>query len=98
LAILDHNRRLLTELLAERLPGVRYREPQAGYLAWLDLRELGLGDDPSVTLLDRGRVALSPGPVFGPQGAGFARLNFGTSPALLAEAVDRMAQGALRSW
>jgi cystathionine beta-lyase len=95
LAILDHNRRLLTELLAERLPGVRYREPQAGYLAWLDLRELGLGDDPSVTLLDRGRVALSPGPVFGPQGAGFARLNFGTSPALLAEAVDRMAQGAL---
>jgi cystathionine beta-lyase len=95
-AVLDHNRRLLTRLLEERLPGVDYREPQAGYLAWLDLRELGLGDDPSVFLLEHGRVALSPGPEFGPQGTGFARLNFGTSPALLTEAVDRIARAALR--
>ena len=41
--------------------------------------------------LDRGRVALSPGPNFGAQGAGFARLNMGTSPELLGEAVRRMA-------
>ncbi|HSS31730.1 MAG TPA: aminotransferase class I/II-fold pyridoxal phosphate-dependent enzyme [Solirubrobacterales bacterium] len=96
LAVLDHNRRLLTQLLAEHLPDVGYIEPQAGYLAWLDLRELDLGDDPSEALLERGRVALSPGPQFGPQGAGFARLNFGTSPALLEEAVKRIAKGVGR--
>lgn len=94
LEVLDHNRRLLTQLLASHLPGVGYREPQAGYLAWLDMRNLELGEDPSEVLLERGRVALSPGPVFGPQGVGFARLNFGTSPALLEEAVERMARAA----
>jgi cystathionine beta-lyase len=92
IATLDHNRHLLAELLAERLPEVGYRLPQAGYLAWLDLRALGLGDDPAEPILERGRLALSPGPQFGPRGAGFARLNFGTSPALVEEAVRRIAR------
>jgi cystathionine beta-lyase len=39
-------------------------------------------------------VALSPGPDFGTQGKGFARLNMGTSPALMQEAVRRMAEAA----
>jgi cystathionine beta-lyase len=88
---LDRNRALLAELLEEQLPGVGYVPPQAGYLAWLDCRSLGLGDDPAEAFLERGRVALSPGPTFGEQGRGFARLNFGTSSALLEEAVRRMA-------
>ncbi len=88
---LDANRALLTELLAERLPAIGYRPPQAGYLAWLDCHELGLGDDPAAAFLERGRVALSSGPQFGAGGEGFARLNFATSPELLAEAVARMA-------
>lgn len=92
LAVLDHNRRLLTHLLGERLPEVGYREPKAGYLAWLDFRQLDLGPDPAQPILERGRLALSPGPQFGPQGAGFARLNLGTSPALVEEAVERIAK------
>jgi cysteine-S-conjugate beta-lyase len=91
LAQLDHNRGLLSRLLAEHLPGVRYRPPEASFLAWLDCRELGLGEDPAAAFLDRGRVALSPGPGFGTQGHGFARLNIGTSPELIEEAVRRMA-------
>lgn len=96
LAVLDHNRALLTRLLQERLPEVGYEQPQAGYLAWLDLRRLGLGPDPSERILARGRLALSPGPQFGPQGAGFARLNIGTSPALVEEAVERLARAVER--
>jgi cysteine-S-conjugate beta-lyase len=88
---LDRNRHLLADLLAEHLPQVRYVPPDAGYLAWLDCRELGLGDDPSEVFLARGRVALSGGPPFGGEGSGFARLNFGTSSALLEDAVRRMA-------
>ncbi|HTS99816.1 MAG TPA: aminotransferase class I/II-fold pyridoxal phosphate-dependent enzyme [Streptosporangiaceae bacterium] len=88
---LDANRALLGRLLAGRLPGVRYRPPEASFLAWLDCRELGLGDDPAEAFLSRGRVALSPGPGFGTQGRGFARLNIGTSPGLITEAVRRMA-------
>jgi len=91
LARLDVNRRLLTDLLGRMLPAVRYVEPEAGYLAWLDCRALGLGDDPSAAFLERGRVALSPGPTFGVEGNGFTRLNFGTSSALVEEAVRRLA-------
>ena len=65
--------------------------PQASYLAWLDCRAAGLGDDPARAFLERGRVALSRGLDFGAQGAGFARLNVGTTPELVEEAVRRLA-------
>jgi cysteine-S-conjugate beta-lyase len=84
------NRSLLAELLAERLPGVRCRRPEGTFLAWLDCGGLALGDDPAGAFLERGRVALVPGHVFGAGGAGHARLNFATSPGLLTEAVTRM--------
>jgi cysteine-S-conjugate beta-lyase len=89
-AVIDRNRALLGELLGAQLPAVRYVPPRAGYLAWLDCTSLGLGDDPAHAMLERGRVALSPGPSFGAQGKGFARLNIATSRALLEEAVGRM--------
>jgi cysteine-S-conjugate beta-lyase len=91
LGVLDHHRHHLAELLAARLPEIRYRPPDASYLAWLDCSGLGLGDDPSAVFLARGRVALSPGPSFGRPGVGHARLNMGTSRQILAAAVDRMA-------
>ena len=83
--------RLLGELLAEQLPGVRYRAPEGTYLAWLDCRALGLGEDPSVAFLERGRVAVNSGPSFGTGGEGHVRLNLATSPVILSEAVARMA-------
>ncbi|MZE73973.1 aminotransferase class I/II-fold pyridoxal phosphate-dependent enzyme [Streptomyces sp. SID5789] len=90
LAGLDENRRLLTGLLAEQLPGVVHRAGEATYLAWLDCRALGLGDDPARVFLDRGRVALSSGIPFGTGGAGHLRLNLATSPEVITEAVRRM--------
>jgi cystathionine beta-lyase len=92
LAGLDDNRRLLADLLAEHLPAVRYRAPEGTYLAWLDCRELALGEDPARVFLQLGSVALSGGVRFGTGGAGHARLNLATSPEILREAVDRMAQ------
>jgi cystathionine beta-lyase len=91
LAYLDGNRRRLTELLAELLPDVDCVPAEGTYLAWLDCRNLGLGDNPARVFLERGRVALYDGAVFGPPGRGFVRLNFATSRALLEEIVRRMA-------
>jgi bifunctional pyridoxal-dependent enzyme with beta-cystathionase and maltose regulon repressor activities len=85
------NRQLLGTLLAERIPAIGYRPSEATYLAWLDCRELGLGDDPARAFLKKGRVALAQGPAFGAAGRGFARLNLACSAAVLSEAVDRMA-------
>ncbi len=89
-AALDANRALLGRLLEEHLPDVVYVPPAASYLAWLDFGP-GWGDDPSARVLERARVALNPGPSFGVQGTGHARLNFACAPELLAEAVERMA-------
>ena len=87
---LEESKRLLGELLASELPGVGFRAPDATYLAWLDFRKLGWGDDPSIRALDA-RVALNPGPDFGSQGRGFTRLNFACAPDVLTEAIRRLA-------
>jgi cysteine-S-conjugate beta-lyase len=91
MAVLDENRHRLVDLLAEHLPAVGYRVPAATYLAWLDCRALGFGDDPAVEFARRG-VELSPGPTFGDEGRGHVRLNFATSPDVLAEIVAAMAR------
>ncbi|TFD60969.1 aminotransferase class I/II-fold pyridoxal phosphate-dependent enzyme [Cryobacterium suzukii] len=82
---------LLAELLREYLPAVIYHRPRASYLAWLDLRHLGLGDCPYQRILDDARVALNNGECFGLGGQGFARLNLACSPDTLREAVARIA-------
>jgi cystathionine beta-lyase len=46
--------------------------------------------------LERGRVALETGLRFGAQGAGFCRLNVGTTPGLVEEAVRRLAVALTR--
>ncbi len=89
---LAERRELLGDLVAQHLPEVRWQSPEATYLAWLDCRALGLGDDPARVFRERGRVALASGPAYAPeQGRGFARLNFATSPEVLTDAVHRMA-------
>jgi cysteine-S-conjugate beta-lyase len=62
------------------------------YLTWLDCRALALGDNPAKTFLARGRIALNQGLDYGRKGAGFVRLNFGTSPEHLTDSVQRMAR------
>lgn len=88
--VVDENRQALGELLDRFLPGTRYTPPAATYLAWVDCRALGLGDDPAVTFRERG-VELSPGPQFGAPGLGHVRINLATSPAVLDGMVRAMA-------
>ena len=90
LAALDHNRVLLADLLSEHVPAARYRIPDAGFLAWVDLSELGWGDNPAVKIRREANVAFHLGPFFGEEGKGHVRINFGCSPDLLVEAVRRV--------
>jgi cysteine-S-conjugate beta-lyase len=90
LVVIDRNRRLMAELLADRLPEIRYQPPEGTYLAWLDCRALELPKEPVDFFLEQGRVALGPGPKFGTSGTGFVRVTMGTSAGILREIVDRM--------
>jgi cysteine-S-conjugate beta-lyase len=96
LAYLEGNRLLLGELLADRLPGVRWTPPEGTYLAWLDCRELGLPTSAGEFFLERAGVAMVDGPECGAPGAGHVRLNFATSRPLLTAIVDRMADAVRR--
>jgi cystathionine beta-lyase len=87
LHVLAHNRGRLLESLPR---GVRCHTPEATFLAWLDCRALGLGDDPMRFFRDEAGVLLFSGPSFGPEGEGFVRLNFGTPPRILEEILERM--------
>jgi cystathionine beta-lyase len=91
-AHLDATRAELADWVG-RTRGVRAYPGQAGYLAWLDLRNTGLGEDPARVLLERGRLAVSSGRNFAlpaEQGTGRIRLNHGTSLPLLREALSRI--------
>jgi cystathionine beta-lyase len=90
-AHLDVQRANVQTLLMEYgLEKIRYTPPQAGYLAWLDCRDLQFSEEPAAVFLKRGRVALYRGGHFGAQGEGYVRLNFATSSAILEEAIERM--------
>lgn len=84
----------LAHTLGERLPGARWVRPAATYFAWLDLRDTpavaATGTEPARLLLTEGRLAVNPGPAFGPEGTGHVRLNLATSPEVLGDALDRL--------
>lgn len=75
--------------------GVSSVPVEGTYLAWLDFRRSGVpGADLETFLLEQARLRLKDGPVFGPEGLGFARMNLACPADLLEEALDRIA-GAL---
>jgi cysteine-S-conjugate beta-lyase len=91
LRYLEANRDFAVDYVRTRLPGVSVATPEATYLGWLDCRNAGpAAADPFTFFLEKARVALNDGTLFGPGGEGFVRLNFGCPRPLLAEALDRM--------
>ena len=92
IAQLDSNRSRLGEFLEQRLGRVKYRPPEAGYLAWLDCEALELTPNPHQFLLEHAGVALSDGGVFSSYTPDFARLNFATSPDVLELILQRIAE------
>lgn len=90
MAYLESNRDYLFDIVQRELPGVRMVKPEGTYLAWLDCRTAGIGQDPCGFFLDRARVGLNDGVKFGSGGEGFVRLNFGCPRSILEEGLSRM--------
>jgi cysteine-S-conjugate beta-lyase len=91
LRYLEANRDFLADYVRRCLPGVSMTPPEGTYLAWLDCRNAGpAAADPFTFFLERAKVALNDGALFGRGGQGFVRLNFGSPRALLTEGLERM--------
>ena len=93
---LTGNRDFLIDYVTTNMPGVRITVPQATYLAWLDFTQLNLEKFPFEFFLEKAKVALVDGTLYGDNGRGHVRLNFGTSRRILKQGLDRMNK-ALRS-
>ncbi len=79
--------------LRANLPQIRAVRPQASFLVWLDCRKLGLSQPELVDFfVNKAKLALNDGSVFGPEGVGFMRLNVGCPRALLREALESLAK------
>lgn len=91
LAYIEDNIRFVEEYCHEHLPKIKPLRPEASFLVWLDCRELGLEHDQLVDLfVNRARLALNDGAMFGPGGNGFMRMNVGTPRSILKEALQRL--------
>lgn len=92
MAQLDHNRKLVADLLQEKLPLAKSHMPHCSYLSWIDFSGYNLDVEPSIHFVEKGKVAFQPGIRFGEQWAQYLRLNFATSPEIIEEAINRAAQ------
>ncbi|MBO4477230.1 MAG: pyridoxal phosphate-dependent aminotransferase [Lachnospiraceae bacterium] len=88
---IHENLEFLKAYVEEHLPQIHVIEPEGTYLVWLDFRELGLNERELQNLIvNKAKLWLDDGYIFGKQGAGFQRINLATSRSILREALERI--------
>ena len=93
LAYVEGNINFVDKWLRNNLPSIRAVRPQASFLVWLDCRKLGLDHDSLTDLfVNKARLALNDGAMFGAEGSGFMRLNVGCPRSTLERALESLKQ------
>ena len=93
LRYIEQNVLFVEEFCRRHLPLIKPLRPQASFLVWLDCRALGLAHDALTDLfVNKARLALNDGEMFGPGGQGFMRLNIGTQRSVLEQALTQLAK------
>jgi cystathionine beta-lyase len=93
LEVLSGNIGFADRFMRESIPGMKLVKPEGTYIPFVDCREMGM--DPQGLadfLMHKAGVAMNAGTMFGPEGAGFARLNVATPRVLLEEGLGRIAR------
>lgn len=91
LEYVEDNIRMVEEYSEKHLRGIKALRPEASYLVWLDCRGLGLSHEDLIDLMvNKARVALNDGAMFGEEGAGFMRLNVGAPREAILEILRRI--------
>ncbi|HDP95269.1 MAG TPA: pyridoxal phosphate-dependent aminotransferase [Candidatus Aminicenantes bacterium] len=92
LAYIKANHTYLAGICREKIPWANPMPLEGTYLAWIDCHAAGLEDETlSKRLREKARVWLDEGPLFGPGGEGFQRMNLACPRAILARALERIA-------
>ena len=86
---LTENIKFLRAYINEHMPLIRITDTEGTYLVWLDMRELGLFDQ-KYFIVNKARLWLDTGTMFGEEGRGFERINVACPRAVLEEALGRL--------
>ena len=90
---LYETREMVMDYAKEHLPRVKFVPSQGTYLMWMDCRQLGLSDEAlQEFFLEKAKLALSPGAMFGKGGSGFMRMNIGTTQENVLIALEKLKQ------
>lgn len=77
--------------IEENCPKIKVVIPEGTYLLWLDFSAFGLSDEEiNERILNRAKVWLDNGKMFGDEGKFFQRINCATPRKILAEALERI--------
>lgn len=96
LAYIEDNIRFVEDYCEKNIPGVRALRPEASFLVWLDCRGLGLSHDELVDLfVNKARVALNDGAMFGKEGDGLMRLNVASPRSVMEEVMNRIKEAVV---
>lgn len=91
IAYIEGNIRFTEDYCRQYIPDVRPIRPQASYLVWLDCRALHLDHDSLIDLfVNKARLALNDGAMFGQEGEGFMRFNVGTQRKTIEQGLEQL--------
>jgi cystathionine beta-lyase len=91
---LQDNLTYVAERLHQAFPQLGWQPPQSTYLAWIDLRSLGIDDQQlQQVLIEQEKVAIMPGFTYGEEGRGFLRLNVGCPRSKVEAGMDKLING-----
>lgn len=85
------NMEFVTSFLKKYIPEIEPIKMESTFLMWLDCRELGLSHKDLVNLfVNKAKLALNSGAMFGKEGEGFMRLNVGCPRSVLEKALNNL--------
>jgi cystathionine beta-lyase len=88
---LNGNLTFIREFLKAELPEITLVEPEGTYLVWLDFHNLGLSEKELEQLIvNKAKLWLDEGTMFGPEGEGFQRFNIACPKATLETAFHQL--------
>lgn len=91
LSVINDNFTYLYSFAEERLPMLKVTRAEGTYLAWVDMRALGMeAKELEGFVLNKAYLALDEGYIFGENGKGFERWNLAMPRALLEDALLRL--------
>lgn len=88
---IHENMKYVKSFIKERIPKLSVMEGEATYLLWINFRELNLPEkDLTKFIEEKAGLWLSSGEIFGPEGAGFERMNIACPRSTLVEAMEKL--------